>query len=597
MAATRCGDRDGWARQRAWLHCLATPAIVARDEPPRPQRSRIPADLLPADGRFGCGPSKVRPEAVDALAGAAPAYLGTTHRQAPVRFVVAALRNGLAELLSLPDGYEVMLGNGGTTVVLGRGHLRAHRAAQPAPVASASSRRSSPPRAAPRPTSTTPRSSSRRPGTAPEAAADRRRRRLLPHPQRDLDRRAPCRSRRPEGADAASCWSTPPRRPAGCASTRPRSTSTTSPPRSASPPTAGCGWPPCRPAAIERIERIAASATAGCPASLDLGDRPRQLAARTRPTTRPALATLFLAVQQVEWINDNGGLDVGRRRAATARPRSSTAGPRRRDYATPFVTDPASAATSSPRSTSTTSVDAATVSPGAAGQRHRRHRALPQARPQPAARRACSRPSTPTTSPRSPAASTTWSSTSADTRRRTVMAHLVTAIVKPHKLEDVKEAVRGRRPARPHRQRGAGLRPPGRQDRDVPRLEYTIDFVPKVRIEVVVERRRRRRSSTSSPTPPAPARSATARSGRCRSTSSPGSAPARRATTPSDPDAGRRWTLRSRAPPGRCAPHRAEGLHPVGRQPAVGPGGDRDPLRDRAPHRESSSSQVATDSW
>ena len=82
---------------------------------PAPPEIRIPQDLLPADGRFGCGPSKVRPEAVAALAEAAPTYLGTTHRQATVRFMVGALRNGLAELLSLPDGYEVLLGNGGTT--------------------------------------------------------------------------------------------------------------------------------------------------------------------------------------------------------------------------------------------------------------------------------------------------------------------------------------------------------------------------------------------------------------------------------------------------------------------------------------------------
>src|SRR6266511_3014596 len=75
----------------------------------------IPVDLLPADGRFGCGPSKVRPESVDALAKESQTYLGTSHHQAGVRFMVAALRNGLSELLSLPDGYEVALGNGGTT--------------------------------------------------------------------------------------------------------------------------------------------------------------------------------------------------------------------------------------------------------------------------------------------------------------------------------------------------------------------------------------------------------------------------------------------------------------------------------------------------
>jgi len=75
----------------------------------------IPAELLPRDGRFGSGPSKVRPEEVEALAASGTTYLGTSHRQGTVRFMVAALRNGIAELLSLPDGYEVALGNGGTT--------------------------------------------------------------------------------------------------------------------------------------------------------------------------------------------------------------------------------------------------------------------------------------------------------------------------------------------------------------------------------------------------------------------------------------------------------------------------------------------------
>jgi phosphoserine aminotransferase len=75
----------------------------------------IPQDLLPADGRFGCGPSKVRPEQVAALAGPGAALLGTSHRQAPVRELVERVRDGLAELFSLPDDYLVVLGNGGTT--------------------------------------------------------------------------------------------------------------------------------------------------------------------------------------------------------------------------------------------------------------------------------------------------------------------------------------------------------------------------------------------------------------------------------------------------------------------------------------------------
>jgi len=75
----------------------------------------IPSNLLPSDGRFGSGPSKVRPESVQALADHAVDYMGTSHRQATVQFLVAELRNGLAELFSAPDGYEIVLGNGGAT--------------------------------------------------------------------------------------------------------------------------------------------------------------------------------------------------------------------------------------------------------------------------------------------------------------------------------------------------------------------------------------------------------------------------------------------------------------------------------------------------
>ena len=75
----------------------------------------IPADLLPRDGRFGCGPSKVRPAQVDYLASIGATVLGTSHRQAPVRSLVGEVRDGLAQLFSLPEGYEIVLGNGGST--------------------------------------------------------------------------------------------------------------------------------------------------------------------------------------------------------------------------------------------------------------------------------------------------------------------------------------------------------------------------------------------------------------------------------------------------------------------------------------------------
>src|SRR5262245_21875494 len=74
----------------------------------------IPDDLKPLDGRFGCGPSRVRPAALEALAGRSD-VIGTSHRQKPVKDLVGRVRSGVAELFSAPDGYEVALGNGGAT--------------------------------------------------------------------------------------------------------------------------------------------------------------------------------------------------------------------------------------------------------------------------------------------------------------------------------------------------------------------------------------------------------------------------------------------------------------------------------------------------
>jgi phosphoserine aminotransferase len=75
----------------------------------------IPADIKPSDGRFGCGPSKVRPEQLAAQSTTAAGLFGTSHRQAPVKNLVGRVRDGLRELFSVPEGYEVILGNGGAT--------------------------------------------------------------------------------------------------------------------------------------------------------------------------------------------------------------------------------------------------------------------------------------------------------------------------------------------------------------------------------------------------------------------------------------------------------------------------------------------------
>jgi phosphoserine aminotransferase len=88
-----------------------TPPSPATEETPL----LIPQDLLPADGRFGCGPSKVRPEALARLSSAGAALMGTSHRQQPVKALVGEIRGGLRELFSAPEGYEVALGNGGAT--------------------------------------------------------------------------------------------------------------------------------------------------------------------------------------------------------------------------------------------------------------------------------------------------------------------------------------------------------------------------------------------------------------------------------------------------------------------------------------------------
>jgi phosphoserine aminotransferase len=80
-----------------------------------PTHLRIPDDLKPLDGRFGSGPSRVRREQIDYVAGPGSALIGTSHRQKPVRELVGGIRSGISELFALPDGYEVVLGNGGTT--------------------------------------------------------------------------------------------------------------------------------------------------------------------------------------------------------------------------------------------------------------------------------------------------------------------------------------------------------------------------------------------------------------------------------------------------------------------------------------------------
>ena len=298
----------------------------------------IPADLRPADGRFGSGPSKVRPEAVEALAKEAGTFLGTSHRQATVQFMVSRLRNGLAELFALPDGYEVMLGNGGTTLLwdaLTFG-LIDHRSAHFS-FGEFSSKFAEAAVAAPHigdPVVVT-----ADPGSAPAITA---------HEGVDVYALTHTETStgvmtdlvRPAGTSAADALvAVDATSGAGGLRFDPTQVDVYYfAPQKALASDGGLWLAALSPAAAERIERIAAS-DRWIPAGLDLGIA---LANSRKDQTynTPALATIFLAVQQVEWINEHGGLEW----AAGRCDRSSGIlydWAEARDFASPFVADPA----------------------------------------------------------------------------------------------------------------------------------------------------------------------------------------------------------------------------------------------------------------
>jgi phosphoserine aminotransferase len=295
----------------------------------------IPDDLLPADGRFGSGPSKVRPEALAALADTGRSFLGTSHRQATVRFMVAALRNGIAELLSLPDGYEVALGNGGTTAFWDAATFGLiDQRSQHLSFGEFSSKFAACAAAAPH--LDDPEVIESAPGMVPEAKAtpdvDAY---CLTHNETSTGVAAELR--RPEGSEGLVLVDAT----SGAGGLRFDPAQVDAyyfAPQKGLASDGGLWLAALSPAAVERIERIAAS-DRWCPAFLDLGialDNSR----KDQTYNTPALATIHLAVQQIEWILHNGGLPF----AAGRCDRSAEViygWAEASDYATPFVTDPA----------------------------------------------------------------------------------------------------------------------------------------------------------------------------------------------------------------------------------------------------------------
>jgi phosphoserine aminotransferase len=295
----------------------------------------LPDELRPRDGRFGSGPSKVRQEAVDALAAAAPRYLGTSHRQPPVRSVVGRIRAGLAELFGLPAGYEVALGNGGSTLfwdlatfslierrsqhlVFGEFSAKFAAAATAAPHLEAPQVLAAP--------------FGSHPQARPDPAVDLY---ALTHNETSTGVAMPVR--RPDGAGGLVCVDAT--SGAGGLPVDPGEFDVYYfAPQKSFASDGGLWLALLSPAAIERTERVAASGR-HLPAMLSLGLALEQSRADQTLNT-PALATLFLLLEQLDWLNEQGGLAWATKRcdesAGIVYGWAEASG-----YATPFVADPA----------------------------------------------------------------------------------------------------------------------------------------------------------------------------------------------------------------------------------------------------------------
>jgi phosphoserine aminotransferase len=295
---------------------------------------RIPADLLPADGRFGSGPSKVRPAQMDALSAAGASVMGTSHRQAPVKSVVARVRRGLAELFDLPAGYEVVLGNGGSTAFWDVAALCLVRErSQHLVLGEFSSKFAA--AVAHAPFLAEPVVIRGEPGTLPRlgAVADGVDVVAWPHNETSTGVMAPVV--RPEGdalvvVDATSGAG-------GLAVNVAQTDAYYFAPQKSFASDGGLWVALLSPAALDRVHEVGATGR-WTPASLDL-----QIAIensrKDQTYNTPAVATLILLAEQIEWMLGNGGLDWAAKRCEES---SSIVydWATDREWANPFVTEP-----------------------------------------------------------------------------------------------------------------------------------------------------------------------------------------------------------------------------------------------------------------
>ncbi|MDA2805858.1 phosphoserine transaminase [Nocardiopsis suaedae] len=298
---------------------------------------QIPANLLPTDGRFGCGPSKVRPEQLKALADSGSAYFGTSHRQKPVKSLVGRVRSGLASLFSLPEGYEVVLGNGGTTAfwdIAAHGLIRER--SQHLDFGEFSSKFAKVAKGAPwlgEPTVI-----STDPGTHGEPRAEEGvDAYALTHNETSTGVAAPIR--RPAGADADSLVLVDATSGAGGLPVDIAETDVYYfAPQKCFAADGGLWIAIMSPKALERAAAIADSGRY-IPAFFSLttaiDNSPKDQTYNT-----PAVGTLLLLAEQIEWLNAQGGLDWAVSRTAESSQTLYTWA-EKTSYTSPFVADPA----------------------------------------------------------------------------------------------------------------------------------------------------------------------------------------------------------------------------------------------------------------
>ena len=297
---------------------------------------KIPDNIKPKDGRFGCGPSKIRPEALSALSQSGASILGTSHRQKPVKNVVHRVREGLSSLFALPEGYEVILGNGGSTAfwdIATFGLIE--KRSQHLVFGEFSSKFAS--AAAEAPFLGEPTVIKSEPGTHPvavaEAGIDTY---ALTHNETSTGVSMPII--RPAGTEGAIVLVDATSAAGGLSVDMNQCDTYYFAPQKSFASDGGLWIAIMSPAAIARAEKIKADKR-WVPAFFDLGIAIENSRLDQTYNT-PALATIILLAEQIEWMNSNGGLSFAAGRSAQSALKLYTWA-EKTSYTTPFVTDPA----------------------------------------------------------------------------------------------------------------------------------------------------------------------------------------------------------------------------------------------------------------